>query len=189
MRYCHEFDINTKLNFISLQGNPLLLQFLAKRFSPALQVTNSLIFSSSTSLPQQSGVGLDITAIQLPNSLQDAETRTPTLSNANGAQSLKQSMLPTSSAQQKSNLQATDTQRSFRPGRRAVQKRKFSEVEDDESCSEPEPPSTDQRICEGGDISYSQPEPSSTDQGDYEVEAILAHKRGESVSLFKHQNI
>ncbi len=168
-----EFDTDTKLTFNSLQGHPLLMQFLSRGFPSALQTANSLTLPGlDLQNPQPSQVELGVGRTLLQNGPQITKTQTtiPEAKNASSVQLLQTPDTQKSSCPKKK----LPSQRPLKiyPSRgKAVLKRKFDQAEDDGSCSEPEH------------------EPPLADQDTYEVEAILGHKRSESVSLFGYQNI
>jgi len=162
-----EFDTNTKLTFNSLQGHPLLMDFLAKGFPPALQTENSLTLPNSKNpqnpQPSQVGFGVSSTPLQNGPQITEAQATTPEAENASSSQLLQTTDTQKSSCPKKT-LLSQKSPKTYPSRGRAVLKRKFDQAEDDGSCSEAEL--------------------SLADQDTYEVEAILGHKRSESVSSF-----
>lgn len=162
----------SKLNFNSLQGHPLLVQFLSKRLPQASQASHYSLLSGSTSPPQQSQTTFIATSTGSSNGLQIAKAQRrraeipPNLLNSpTGAHNLQPPRTHVPVTKSPKQLSSQNSQITYPPKRKAVQKRKLGEVEDeDESEIEDKPEREDE----------SEPI--------YEVEAILGHKRGENVS-------
>lgn len=155
---------------ISLQGNPLLLQFLSKRFPPALCDRNSSTSSRSKNLEQKNQTSF-VASIGSQNGLQVPETQRPAIRRAVNSPTLLNLTGAQNPQRLRCHAQATNSQRPScqtddftSQNSLTVQKRKFSRIEDDSEDEESEPET-------------------------FEVEAILGHKKDESVSSFRCQNI